>query len=110
MNRKTQLERELKRATRLIVRRYRPERVLLFGSLAHGRVHRWSDIDVAIVKKTRRRFLDRIGEVLRLVRPSVGFNVVVYTPQEVARMERRDEPFWVDEIARKGKVVYDRAG
>ena len=108
MSRRTQLEKELKRATRVIVRRYHPDRVFLFGSLVHGRIHRWSDIDLAIVKPTRRRFIDRIGDVLRLVEPTTGFNAVVYTPGEVKRMKRHDHSFWADEIEKKGKVLYDR--
>ena len=109
VERKTQLEQELKRATEVIVRDYSPEQVILFGSLAQGAVHDWSDIDLAIVKETPRRFIDRIGDVLQLVRPRVAFHVVVYTPQEVAQMVQSDQYFWIDEITRKGKVLYDRA-
>lgn len=108
-DRKARLERELQRSLGVLVKEYRPERVILFGSLAQGNVREWSDIDLAIVKETPHRFIDRIGEILRLVRPQVGFNVVVYTPEEVAEMTRKDHDFWVDEIAGKGKVLYDRA-
>jgi predicted nucleotidyltransferase len=106
--RKANLERELKRTMELLIREYSPERVILFGSLAHGTVHEWSDIDLAVVKETPRRFIDRIGDVLRLIRPKVAINVVVYTPQEVAQMVARDHYFWVDEIEKKGKTLYDR--
>lgn len=109
MDRKTQLEQELERTKEIIVHEYQPQRIILFGSLAQGKVHEWSDIDLAIVKETPRRFIDRIGDVLRLIRPKVSVNVVVYTPQEVAQMERDDHYFWIDEINRKGKVLYDRA-
>ncbi|MBI3319200.1 MAG: hypothetical protein HYZ89_01240 [Candidatus Omnitrophica bacterium] len=61
------------------------------------------------MKETSRRFIDRIGEVLDLVDPQVGFNVVVYTPQEVAQMAEQDHYFWVDEIGKKGKVLYDQS-
>jgi predicted nucleotidyltransferase len=108
MDRKAQLEQELKRVTEILVRDYSPERVILFGSLATGAVHEWSDIDLAIVKDTPRRFIDRIGDVLQLTHPQVGLNVVVYTPQEVDQMSASDHYFWVDEIAKKGKVLYDR--
>ncbi len=109
LDRKTRLEQELKRIMGIIVREYGPQRMILFGSLAQGNVHEWSDIDLAVVKKTPRRFIDRIGEILQLTHPKVGLNVVVYTPQEVAQMEKSDHCFWVDEIAHKGKVLYDRA-
>ena len=109
MDRKAQLEQELKRATEVLVREYQPQRMILFGSLAHGTVHEWSDIDLAIVKDTPRRFIDRIGEVLRLVDSDLALNVIVYTPQEVARMRASDHSFWTDQIEKKGKVLYDRA-
>lgn len=108
MDRKTQLEQELKRVTKVLVREYQPQRMILFGSLATGRVHEWSDIDLAIVKDISRRFIDRIGDVLHLTHPQVGLNVVVYTPQEVDQMSANDNYFWVDEIEKKGKVLYDR--
>ncbi|MBI3319661.1 MAG: nucleotidyltransferase domain-containing protein [Candidatus Omnitrophica bacterium] len=109
MDRKARLEAELKRVTDVLVREYEPQRIILFGSLAHGTVHEWSDIDLAVVKETPRRFLDRIEDVSRLADPHVALNVVVYTPREVAEMVARDHYFWVDEIEKKGKVLYDRA-
>ncbi|MBI3616404.1 MAG: nucleotidyltransferase domain-containing protein [Candidatus Omnitrophica bacterium] len=55
MSRKSLLEQELRRMIRVIVREYKPERIILFGSLAQGTTHEWSDIDLAIVKDTRRQ-------------------------------------------------------
>lgn len=109
LNRKTRLEQELKRIMEIIVREYKPQRVILFGSLAQGDVREWSDIDLAIVKDTQQRFIKRIGEVFQLTRPHLALNVVVYTPQEVDQMEREGHYFWRDEITGKGKVLYDRA-
>ncbi len=108
MDRKAQLDQELGRIRALIEREYHPERIILFGSLASGTVHEWSDIDLVVVKKTSLRFIDRIGEILRLTHPQVGLNVV-YTPDEVTRMEQARHYFWTDEILGKGKVLYDRA-
>lgn len=109
LDRKARLEQELRRITEIIIREYKPRRVILFGSLAQGDVREWSDIDLAIVKDTRRRFIDRIGDVLHLTHPQVALNVVVYTPGEVDGMIESDHYFWVDEITGKGKVLYDRA-
>ena len=109
INRKIQLEQELRRIADLIVHRYKPDRVILFGSLAQGKVHEWSDIDMAIIKQTSQRFIDRIGDVFQLTHPRVGLNVVVYTPEEVAHMLEKDHYFWKDEVVGKGKILYDRA-
>jgi len=78
--RKEILEKELKRIVDVIIKGYLPEKIILFGSLAGGHVHEWSDIDMVVVKDTPKRFLDRIEEVLFMVYPKVGFNIVVYTP------------------------------
>ncbi len=108
-DRKIRLEQELKRITEIIVREYKPQRMILFGSLAQGTIHEWSDIDLAIVKDTSARFIDRIGEIFHLVHPKLSLNVVVYTPQEVAQMVETGHYFWRDEISGKGRVLYDRA-
>lgn len=107
--RKALLEKELGRIVHQLVEHYDPEKIILFGSLARGNVHAWSDVDLAIIKETDKKFLDRIGEVLFLVQPIVGLNVVVYTPEEVNRMIGEDHYFFVDEILGKGKVLYDKS-
>ena len=105
MDRKNQLEEELKRIVKVISTSYKPEKLILFGSLANGEVHEWSDIDLAVVKNTSKRFIDRIGELLQLIRPKVSLNIVVYTPSEVKNMEKNKNYFWLDEIVTKGKVL-----
>ncbi len=109
VNRKLQLEQELRRLTEIIIREYKPQRMILFGSLAQGKVHEWSDIDLVIVKDTPKQFLERMQEIFLLTHPTVTLNVVVYTPSEVIEMEKQKHYFWKDEIVAKGKVLYDRA-
>jgi len=101
------LEAELQRYLSLLRDRYRPERVLLFGSLAVGDTGEWSDIDLVIIKETNQRFLDRIKEVMQLLRPRVGVDILVYTPAEFARLSQ-ERAFVRDEIMGKGRVVYER--
>jgi len=111
-DREVVLRRELKRIKKVLVDEYRPERIILFGSLAEemsdnvDRIHQWSDIDLAIIKETPRGFTDRIGDVLRLVEPRVGLNVLVYTPEEFERAERGAGFFIRDEIVRRGVVLF----
>lgn len=68
----------------------------------------WSDIDMVVVKDTPKRFLDRIEEVLFMVYPKAGFNIVVYTPREVQEMIDKGHYFFVDEILKKGRVLYEK--
>ena len=110
MYRKKQLESELERVTKLIVKEYNPWKIILFGSLAGGRIHEWSDIDLAIIKDTPERFIDRIGRVLEVSHPQISTNIVVYTPEEVKSMEATKHYFWTNEILNKGKTIYDSSG
>lgn len=107
IDRKKILKKELDRISDIIINKYSPKKIILFGSLAHGKVHRWSDIDLVIIKDTKRRFLDRIGDVLFMTYPRVGTNIIVYTPKEVGDFIKEDNYFFTDEILNKGKVLYE---
>jgi predicted nucleotidyltransferase len=102
------LQAELDRYLRLLLDHVAPEKVLLFGSLASDEIRPWSDIDLVIVTHTEARFLDRSKEMLALLQPRVGLDVLVYTPQEFERL-CRERPFFQEEILAKGKVLYERS-
>jgi predicted nucleotidyltransferase len=101
------LQAELDRYLALLLEHVNPEKVILFGSLAQDEVQAWSDIDLVVVSPTKDRFLDRTKEMLRLLRPRVGLDVLVYTPQEFEQL-CRERPFFQQEIVRKGQVLYER--
>lgn len=106
-NREKILRQELARILEILVKEYSPIKIILFGSLAEGKVGDWSDIDLAIIKVTKDRFLDRIGEVMMLIRPKVACDVVVYTPREFAQMLKEGNHFIGEEIQKRGKVLYE---
>jgi predicted nucleotidyltransferase len=105
--RRALLEAELKRFVAVLTEQYRPQKIVLFGSVATGETTEWSDLDLVIIKDTEKRFLDRTKEVMQLIQPCIGVDILVYTPEEFARLcqERR---FIRDEIIGKGKVLYER--
>jgi predicted nucleotidyltransferase len=105
--RRALLEAEIQRYLSLLQEHYQPERVLLFGSLATGNTSEWSDIDLVIIKETNKRFLDRTKEVMQLLRPKVGVDILVYTPAEFVQLSQ-ERAFVRTEIAEKGKVLYER--
>jgi hypothetical protein len=43
-----------------------------------------------------------------LCRARVGVDFLVYTPKEFAQMIAENNPFIVEEVIRKGKVLYER--
>jgi predicted nucleotidyltransferase len=86
---------------------YNPERIILFGSAARGDADRHSDIDLAIIKHTRARFLDRLAVVYDLIDADFAFDALVYTPNEFAEMCARENPF-VAQIVKEGITIYER--
>ena len=105
-----QLYREFQREMKGILEdlmTYQPERIILFGSWARGDFSQGSDIDILVIKKTRARFIDRIEHVLALTRTDMDLEILVYTPEELQRMQDRLNPF-VLEVMETGKVIYEK--
>src|SRR2546428_7690825 len=92
------LERELHRMTEALIREYEPEKLILFGSAAQGELHEWSDLDLVVIKRTDKPLLERIEEALRLVRPKVGLDVLVYTPDETEDPVDERRGLFLDEV------------
>lgn len=86
---------------------YQPQKVILFGSYAKGTNDQYSDIDLVIIKNTRRRFLDRIKDVIEIIKPSFAIDILVYTPREFQKMFSEGNLF-VESVIREGKVVYEK--
>lgn len=106
--RASQLSANLDRIVQDIVAHYKPEKIILFGSLAEGTVQEFSDIDLVIIKKTDKPFYDRLREVATLCSYDVGVDFLIYTPDEFAQLAR-SRGFVRDEILDKGKVLYAKA-
>ncbi len=108
MKRRELFEREIERITEKIVREYKPEKIILYGSCARGKITKNSDIDMFLIKKTKKSFGERLREISGLVGDrSVPFEAIVYTPQELER-ELRLGDFFVEEVLEEGKVLYEK--
>jgi len=106
--RQAKLQAALERILQTLITQYRPEKVILFGSVATGSVGEWSDLDLVIIKDTPLPFLQRLVEVAQLCYVGIGVHYLVYTPDEFARMVAENNPFIVEEVLHKGKVLYER--
>ena len=90
------------------LKKYKPEKVILFGSHARGSPDPYSDIDVVIIKKTRKFFLDRIKDVLKIAKPNFAIDILVYTPDEFEKMSSEGNAF-LEYIIKEGKVIYEKS-
>ena len=100
---------EIKKITDQIVEKYKPEKIILFGSYAWGKPNKDSDVDLFIVKKSRKRRIDR-GRELRKILFGHNFpamDLLIYTPAEIEK-RLSIEDFFIKEILSKGKVFYGK--
>jgi predicted nucleotidyltransferase len=88
----------------VLAKRHDIERVIVFGSVARGQAGARSDLDLVIVQRTSKRFLDRLDEMYRLLVPQVACDLLVYTPEEFERL--REERSFVARIAREGRLIH----
>ncbi len=105
MKETTNFKKEIKSLVRQIKEKYHPDKIILFGSSAEGKAGNDSDIDMLIIKKTKRRFIDRISDVLLSCQYSLPFEPLVYTPSEIERCLKMGD-FFIKEIFKKGRVLY----
>ena len=98
----------LREVTRRIVERLDPHRVVLFGSHARGGAGRDSDLDLFVEMETDDRPPKRAARVAALFGlRRWPLDVVVYTPDEVARL-RGVGGTLLSEIGADGQVLYER--
>ena len=103
-NRLEVLNEELERIVNIIIEEYKPEKIILFGSLASSTVHEFSDIDLIVIKDSDKPFFSRLEEIILLTMPKVGADILVYTPEEFENIKTR--LFIQEEVIDKGRVIY----
>jgi len=107
---KKQFKEDIKKISALIWKKYKPEKIILFGSSVRGKMKENSDLDFFIVKNSTKPRHQRQDDVFRLlwgIRREYPVDVVIYTPKELEhRLELGD--FFVRNILDEGKVLYER--
>jgi len=100
------IEKEIRNITSQILEKYKPEKVILFGSAAKGEMSADSDADFLIIKKDTPHYgADRIKELSRLINRNIPVDFLVYRPNEFEKRLSMGDPF-LKLIIEEGKVLY----
>ncbi len=106
---KDQFDKEIQNIVNQLVRLYKPEKIILFGSLAKDQIKQGTDIDLFIIKNDVPKLgVDRIRQLDALIKYSLATDFIVYKPQELEQRLKLGDPF-VKTILKEGKVLYDAA-
>ena len=104
------LHRRLGSIVPVLVKDFRAHKIILFGSWVKGDFSEESDIDLIVIKPSRRNRLERAWEAYRLLSPHKTYpmDVIVLTPQEVRERLRLGDPF-LYEVVNHGVVLYEKS-
>jgi predicted nucleotidyltransferase len=102
------IEKEIESITRQIMEKYKPSKIILFGSVVQGKFTPDSDLDFLIIKKnTPYLGRERARELRKLINKQWAADFLIYRPEEFDIRRRLGDPF-IKEIIAHGKVLYDR--
>lgn len=91
---------------RKVAEKFRPEKIILFGSHAYGTPHEGSDVDILVIMPARNE-LDQAFKICLAVSAPFPMDLIVRTPKKIGvRLESGDS--FHTEIVTKGKVLYER--
>lgn len=74
---------KIRALSRRIAAEFRPERIILFRSHAHGRATMDSDVDLLVVMPFKGKGVHKSIEILNRVVPEFPVDVIVRTPSQV---------------------------
>jgi len=95
-----------------------PYKIILFGSYANGTPNEHSDIDIMVIldndhiSKTYRERLDKeifIRNLVREINREVSMDILIYSKEEL-NIIKKNGNYFVEEIEKTGRVIYEKAG
>lgn len=90
-----------------VVRKFDPEKVILFGSYAYGTPRTDSDLDLLVMLPFEGNSIDKSVEILLATRPRFSIDLLARTAQAIDyRLEIGD--FFMQDVMSKGKILYEK--
>jgi len=104
---KKRIQIQMEKIVEQLVKKYRPEKIILFGSAAKEDSKNINDIDFLIIKNDVPPLgIDRIGELDRIIdRDEIAVDMIVLQPKEIEERLTLGDPF-IKSIIEEGKVLY----
>lgn len=108
INKRTRIPQEaIDDVVRQIVEKFKPNKIILFGSYAYGIPTQVSDVDLLVVMDSSIKENQLSITIRRAINYHFGLDLIVKTPKSISsRIEMGD--FFLKEILQKGKVLYEQ--
>jgi predicted nucleotidyltransferase len=92
---------------RQIAERFKPDKIILFGSYAYGEPHKDSDVDILVVMPAKNHISQAVKIRMALPDPPFSLDLIVRAPGKLQRRLQEGDSL-LGEIVGKGKVLYEK--
>ncbi len=101
-------QKQIEKILKIIVDKYKPDKVILFGSYAYGHPSKDSDLDLLVVKDSNLPRYKRAREIRKHLWgiTDIPKDIIVYTQKEIDDWVDVKEAF-ITNIVEKGKILYE---
>ena len=89
-----------------LVRHYHPQRVVLFGSYAHGTPTADSDVDLLVVMPHKAHPAIKAAEIRNRIRAEFPMDLIVVSPRAM-RQRIATGDFFFAEILQRGRTLHE---
>jgi predicted nucleotidyltransferase len=97
---------EIKNIVEQIIQKYRPLKIILFGSAGRGEYDKVNDLDFLIIKDDVPPYgLARMRELDELIDRTIAADMLVYRSDEFEDRIKLGDPF-IETIVKEGRVLY----
>lgn len=96
----------IKAYTDEIARRFKPHKIILFGSYAYGQPNADSDVDLLVIMPFDPRRGRKSLEIRQTLRAGFPVDLLVRKPEDVEDRLAQGDTF-LEEVTRKGRVLYE---
>jgi predicted nucleotidyltransferase len=96
----------IRRFAREVVVRFRPEKIVLFGSNAYGRPHDDSDVDILVVMPARNE-IDQSIRIWNAIEPPFLLDLIVRTPHNL-QWHLAEGDWFLREVMARGQMLYEK--
>ena len=94
----------IRRYARRVAKRFKPNKIILFGSYAYGTPNRDSDVDLMVIMPASNE-INQSVRIWRALDAPFSLDLFVRTPEKLHRRLQENDWF-LREVVEKGKVLY----
>jgi uncharacterized protein len=96
---------EIKTWAHELALRFKPQKIILFGSYAYGEPTADSDVDLLVIMAHSGNAVKKASEIRMALPVTMPIDVIVRSPRKIEERLRMDDCF-IRDIVERGKILY----